>query len=171
MYFERRITGTSGFNLELDCATSIQQAKEETCLVDRAASGEEAVVEEDGDLDFELSSGIPRQEARGKSKCEIKHLVFGTQSVCNILPLLLCKYNAPILRIDRDRVIQVTDILVNHIESFAKCGPGPPSVCVSVANGVDVRPRFVDLGVNEETCCICYFVLPFPHFSQSSQHE
>jgi hypothetical protein len=94
-----------------------------------------------------------------------QYLILLPQSSSNIPPLFFSEYDPAIRGIHSNSIIQITDILVQHIETCSKGRPSPPSHSVGMAYSMDIWPRLVDLRVDEEPCGVCCFAL------RSSQYK
>lgn len=76
------------------------------------------------------------------------HFTILSQRHGNPLSLFFPKDNTTILIIHGQTAIEVTDILVEHLQWLGESTPCTTSVCVSVTDCMDVWASFVDLGMD-----------------------
>ncbi len=79
-------------------------------------------------------------------------------SLNNILALLLIQDNASIILIHRVILIKPQAILSQHLQFPTKTSKRLAMNTVCVTRSVDFWSRFVDSGVDSESCCIDGFV-------------
>lgn len=111
--------GGGGLDPQLHVAGAVQEPEHEAGLVDGLADGQEPVVHEDHAL-----VGAP--ERRGY-----------------VLALLGAEHDAPVPRVHGVRVVEVANVLVQHLEGSREDAPGTSGIAVGVADGVDCGTSLV----------------------------